>query len=195
MREREQGFTLIEVLIALVIFAIVAIGALAALGATTSSGFLGAFPTSFSTVRQAKDFTAAATYLQSLDDYIASKGKNVAPPDTYCMENVSGACSPVPVKLLPSWGQLSGPPVPSTQLGWTKLDVLIQQWYWDAGLNAGDGGYCLVGSSGCSAAASGDYILYVSSTLSWSFSGRIRSVATSRFFSCSVSALVSLGCP
>lgn len=177
MRRGERGFTLIEILIALVVFAIVAIGALAALGATTASGFLGAFPTSFTTVRTAKDYTAAATYLQSLDDFIASRGKNAVAPDTYCIENVSGECSPLEKKPA---GWDSEYPKPPSQLGWKKLDVVVERWYWNQVTLT----YTKTGTGA-------DYAVMVRSTLTWVFK-RDMTLEVSRIFSCSTT---HVGCP
>ena len=175
MKTGERGFTLIEILISLVVFAIVAIGALAALGATTTSGFLGAFPTSFATVRTARDYTAAANYLQSLQDYIASQGSSAATVGTYCAEPGGGCSSGIPI---PS--DYPDPDDLSTQMNWTKLDVVIQRWYWD---NAAIK-YCLVGSTGCGAAALGDYAVYVQSTLTWTFDNVGRTLTVNRFIPC-----------
>src|SRR3989304_6906349 len=70
---RDQGFSLIEVLVALGIFAVISVGVLSVLGATAVGGFQDASPTALATGRRAKDLTVAGVYLQALHDYLASQ--------------------------------------------------------------------------------------------------------------------------
>src|SRR5437870_4488479 len=51
MTTNQRGFTLIEILVSLAIFAVVVIGALGVLGAAGSGGFLSGFTTGFVTTR------------------------------------------------------------------------------------------------------------------------------------------------
>ncbi len=158
MRRAERGFTLIEVLIALVVFAIVAIGALAALGATTASGFLGTFPTSFTTVRAARDYTTAAVYLQSFQEFVASLP--------------SASVTPVSQTVVPPGSSMpfgAPPPPPESELKWTQLDICVERWYWNGTK------YTDPDPNGCSTTNNpGDYITLVRSTLTWTFKGQPR---------------------
>lgn len=173
MRAGERGFTVIEILIALVVFAIIALGAIGALGVTTASGYLEAFPTSFGTVRMARDYTAAATYLQALEEYIANQGFTAATAGTYPVSGptCSGALGGVP------W---SGAPCPENQpfqLNWTTLSIKVEQWYWDTTSNDR---YCLVGSAGCNATATGESVKLIEATLTWEFDQKPRSMTVRR---------------
>src|SRR4030067_39285 len=73
----DRGFSLIEVLVALGIFAVVSVGVLSVLGATAAGGFQDASPTALTTGRRAKDLTAAAADLQAMHDYLASQDEMV----------------------------------------------------------------------------------------------------------------------
>src|SRR2546425_11360676 len=88
----ERGFTLIEILVSLAIFAVVVIGALGVLGAAGSRGFLSAVPTGFVTTRAARDITAAAVYLQAFQEHAAqqaiSQGDASLVQGTYCQGQI-----------------------------------------------------------------------------------------------------------
>jgi prepilin-type N-terminal cleavage/methylation domain-containing protein len=164
---RNAGFTLVEILIALVIFSILAVGALAAVGATNSGGFLEGFPVAFSTTRSAKDITAATTYLQALQEYLAALGPGGVTPDTYCAGSCGGE-TPLP----------AGYPTPSSrgmaqsyQLDWTTLIVVIERYGWDD--DAGQ----YVPTPGCT----GDCLTRVESTLTWRLKDAMRTVTMERF--------------
>ncbi len=192
MNHREEGFTIVEILFALLIFSIVAVGTLGFLGAATSGGLLDALPTSFATTRAARDYTAAATYLQSLQEFAAKQGFSAATVGTYTVNGpaagttCSGSLSGVP------W---TGAPCPENQpyqLKWKTLDVVIEQWYWtdnNTPLDNTDDKYCPNGSSniipspGCSAAVSTGSIKVVQSTLTWIYreSGNPRTLRVTRF--------------
>ncbi|MDR7540574.1 MAG: prepilin-type N-terminal cleavage/methylation domain-containing protein, partial [Armatimonadota bacterium] len=123
----QRGFTLLEVLVSLAIFAVVVIGALGVLGATSSGGFLEGFPTGFSTTRAAKDATAAAVYLQAFHEYVAAQNAAALSPGAYCDgPDCTGASI--------SSSGLTGYPTPPGQpyqLDWRRLDVTIERWCWD----------------------------------------------------------------
>lgn len=170
MSRGEQGFSIIEMLIALVVFAIVAIGVLTVVGAASTGGFLGAFPTSFATVRVARDYTTAAAYLQSFEDFAANKqSANLTP----------GEWTATPGADFPSGKGLDDhPPFPSTgQLNWTSLVVCIERWPWD-----GSTKYADPNPNGCSPTlTTGDYVTLVEPTLTWTFKGQVRTLAVDRF--------------
>lgn len=124
---QEQGFTLIEILVSLAIFAVVVIGALGVLGAAGSGGFLEGFPTGFLTTRAARDITAASVYLQAFQERASSQVSTLLVPGSYCEGPACGTPN------LSSSG-LTGWPTPPTQpyqLDWRRLDVTIERWYWD----------------------------------------------------------------
>jgi prepilin-type N-terminal cleavage/methylation domain-containing protein len=163
----EAGFTLLEVLVSLAIFAMVVVGAVGVLGATNSGLFEG-LPTGFVTTRAARDITAASVYLNAFEEFVASKGSANAPAGDYC---VGTGCSPE--VALPTG--LTGYPVPpgeGYQLDWTKLEVLIETWYWD--------GTC--GATGCfsSTVTTDETLTRVRTTLTWEIGGRSRSVSVDR---------------
>lgn len=155
---RQQGFTLIEILISLAIFAVIVIGAMSVLGAASTGGFFGTFPVGFQTTRVARDYTAATVHIQALHEFFATKGSAAVAEGNYC---TGPDCSPA---VWPSgWsGAPAATPLPY-QLDLRRTDVVAQQWRWDA-VNRK---YCVVGAGGCSALASADYILYVQTTLTW----------------------------
>lgn len=162
---QERGVTLVEILVALAIFSVVAVGTLAAVGAANSGGFLEGFPVAFSTTRSAKDVTVATSYLQTLQEYAADAG-GVA-PDTYCAGTCGGE-APLPV----------GYPTPSSQgmeqpyqLDWTNVVVVVEQYAWDEGA----GQY--VRTPGCA----GDCLTRVESTLTWRLKDTTRTVTIERF--------------
>lgn len=178
MSASERGFTLIEILISLVVFAIIALGAIAALGVTTASGYLEAFPTSFGTVRTARDYTAAATYLQTIEEFAANKGFTAAGADnTYTVNGpaagtaCTGSLAGVP------W---TGAPCPENepyQLNWETLTIKIEEWNWDQTNKK----YCLVDSTGCAAIAGTESVKLVEATLTWKFNEQPRSMTVKRF--------------
>lgn len=161
----EAGFTLLEVLVSLAIFAMIVVGAVGVLGASNGGLFEG-FPTGFVTARTARDITAASVYLNGLEEYVADRGSTNATPGSYC---VGAGCSPE--VALPSG--LSGYPTPpgeGYQLDWTKLEMLIELWYWNTTTNT------------FSTTNTGlETLTRVRSTLTWTLQGRTRSLTVDRF--------------
>lgn len=162
----ERGFTLIEILVSMAIFAMIVIGAIGVLGATDQGGFLEGFPTGFITARVAKDYTAASVYLQSLNEFVAGKTSANAPAGTYC---VGSACSPL-VALPSGLAGYPTPPGQSYQLDWTKLDVVIETWYWQP-----------LSNSYSTSFNTTETLTRVRSTLTWQLRGQSRSVTMDRF--------------
>ena len=172
MMRTQSGFTLVEVLVSLAIFAVVIIGATALLGAANTGGLLEGFNTSFSAARVSKDISAASVYLQAFQEFVDSKGSANATPGSYC---VGSACSPA--VALPSG--LTGYPTPPGQpyqLAWTKLNVLIERWHWDAVAAK----YCLVGP-GCGASSTTESVTRVRAILTWQIKGVQRTITVERF--------------
>lgn len=155
-----RGFTLIEILIALAIFAIVVVGALGVIGAANTSGFLEGIPTALVTGRTSKDITAASTYLRGFQEYMAG--------------TMDGATSPGTYSFTTSASDIFGYPVPSAQpyqLAWSGMTVTIDNWYWVCGWD-----YYAPGGG-----ATADRLVRVQTTLSWLFGAAARSVAVDRF--------------
>ncbi|OFV84923.1 MAG: hypothetical protein A2W26_00875 [Acidobacteria bacterium RBG_16_64_8] len=171
----ERGFTILEILVALAIFAILIVGGLGVIGATNSSLVQG-LPTGIVLARSTRDMTAASVYVQAFMEYTAATGAAAVPDGTYCLEPPGPGCSsgtPLP-------GSLGVFPTPSSQpyqLDWTRFDVIAESWYWDAGNMK----YCRVGSPGCGALSSTESIKWVRSTLFWTLKGVQRSVRVERF--------------
>jgi len=161
-----RGFTLLEILVSLAIFAVIVVGTLGILGASNRGGFLEGFPTAFMTARAARDYTAASVYLQAFQEFVASKGAADATPGTYC---IGSGCSPV-VALPPGLAGAPTPPGQGYQLDWTRLDVLIQTWYWDD-----------VQERFTTALNATETLVLVRSTLTWQMRGATRSVTVERF--------------
>ena len=175
----DRGFSLIEVLVALGIFAVVSVGVLSVLGATAAGGFQDASPTALTTGRRAKDLTVAAVYLQALHDYLASQDEMVwdalfatwppgATDRTYCIRPGGTPCDggePVLPVLL------GGYPVPEStpyQLNWTMVRIVIERWFWDCSMKR----YAPERSL-----PTRDLLVRVHSTLLWRFKDEVRSLA------------------
>ena len=174
----DRGFSLLEVLVALGIFAVVAVGALSVLGATAAGGFQEASPTALTTGRRAKDLTVAGVYLQALHDYLASQDDTIWdavfaawPPGvterTYCIRVGGTPCDsgdPTPPAPLGNY------PIPETtpyQLHWTEVRLLVQRWFWDCTMKryAPDG-----------IIPSRDVLIRLRSTLIWRFKGELQTL-------------------
>jgi prepilin-type N-terminal cleavage/methylation domain-containing protein len=160
---RDGGFTIIETLIALAVFAVVVIGALGFVGAT-SSGLPGSIPTGLVTARSSKDMTAAGVYLQALHEYAAARGAGSIDPatdgGTFTPASPSGPVGFV----LPS-------EVPY-QLDWDTLVVAFVTLMWDGG---SPGQYA---PQSCDPSTAADCLILMRSTLTWSLRGVTRQPIT-----------------
>jgi prepilin-type N-terminal cleavage/methylation domain-containing protein len=133
MMTGERGFTLIEILISLAIFAVVVVGALGILGAAGSGGFLESFPTGFAATRVARDITAASVYLQTFNEYAMGLNSSTLTPGTYTA-TPGGTCSTTLTLTGSGLGSPPAPPGPPCnypyQLNWQTLTVIIDPpWY------------------------------------------------------------------
>jgi len=165
MRTAERGLTLIEILIALAIFAIIVVGALGAVGAT-NAGLTDTFPTAFGTGRAAKDYTVASTYLQGFQEFMADY---VDPSTVGTLEAGS------PHAFTPADPDVFGFPLPSAQpyqMQWTGMAVEVARWYWNCGSP---------GQYSPTAAVTNDQVILVRATLTWALKGANRAVVVERF--------------
>ncbi len=133
MMTGERGFTLIEILISLAIFAVVVIGALGVLGAAGSGGFLESFPTGLAATRVARDITAASVYLQTFNEYAMGLNSSTLVAGTY-IATPGATCSTTLTFTGSGLGSPPAPPGPPCnypyQLNWQSLTVLIDTpWY------------------------------------------------------------------
>lgn len=192
MIRSEQGFSLVEILIALLVFAMVVVGTITIVGAATAGGFLDTFPTSFVTTRAARDYTAASVYLQSFQEFVANKGfaSAVVTPSTwrseYCVEGPAAGTGCTAGGLPAELGVYPVPSDPSVaatyQLNWDRLDVVIEQLHWDnSNATPALRNYCRIGLPGCGATQTGDSLKLVQSTLTWLWKDRSRSLTVKRF--------------
>lgn len=158
MRFGERGFTLIEVIVAFAVLAVVLVGALTVVGA---AGFLDTFPTAFGGGRVAKDYTAASVYLQAFHEHLAGVGSENL--------DLSGGCAQ---SFTPADGELYGfasPSSPGFQLDWAELQVQFERWEWNGTQ------YASTGPDSCDAPAEGDdAMMRVVSTLTWRLKGTAR---------------------
>lgn len=166
MIRAQGGFTLLEILVSLAIFAVIVIGTLGVLGAADAGGFLEGFPSAFATARVARDYTVASVYLQAFQEFVASKGSANAAPGTYC---IGTGCSPE-VALPPGLTGYPTPPGQGYQLAWTRLDVLVELWYWDN-----------VGKRFTATVTADEKLTRVQTTLTWQTRGFARTVTVDRF--------------
>lgn len=189
---REEGLTLIEILIALAIFGVVIAGALGSVGATSSGGLMELLPTGQLTGRVAKDMTVAGTYLQGLQEFVAAHVDTIivnGVPRLYCTQG-SGSC--VTPTALTQWcpgnsyagsmtttaqpAGLSGAQTPGVepyQLDWNTLYVLVEQWHWDD--SSGMKKYT------STAPADGESLVRVCSVLAWDLKDQVRVISLDRF--------------
>jgi prepilin-type N-terminal cleavage/methylation domain-containing protein len=177
----ERGFTLVEILVSLAIFAIVVIGALGIMGAAGGGGFLEGFPVGFATTRAARDTTAAAVYLQALQEYAANQGGSTLTVGSYCWGPDN-----CPAPNLPSagLGLAPTPPTQPYQLDARTLTVTIEKWYWDD--STGNKRYrcSLPASASCNFAVpvpATESLVHMNSTLRWQYRGLMRTMTVDRF--------------
>jgi prepilin-type N-terminal cleavage/methylation domain-containing protein len=133
MMTGERGFTLIEILISLAIFAVVVVGALGVLGAAGSGGFLESFPTGLAATRVARDITAASVYLQTFNEYAMGLNSSTLTAGTYSA-TPGATCSTTLTFTGSGLGSPPAPPGPPCnypyQLNWQTLKVVIDPpWY------------------------------------------------------------------
>jgi len=170
MINRSDGFTLIEIVVSLALFVVLAAGALEVIGASSVNP-PGSFPTVFGTGRAAKDVTAASVYLQSLQEYAASQGSStMGSPSTYTCTPSGGTWSCAPV--LPTG--LTGAPQPSAvpyELQWTQLMIDVSRWNWDSSAS----------KYSVAAASTSDYLIRVRSTLTWQVGTVAKTLTAERF--------------
>lgn len=165
----DDGFSLIEIMISLTLFLIIALGAASMIG-VSSAGGPGGLVTAFGVGRAAKDVTAASVYIQSLQEYAASQGSAaMGLPATYnCTPNAATwSCTP----SLPAG--LTGAPQPSTQpfeLQWTQLVIDVSRWNWDASLKYINGGVSTT-----------DNLIRVRATLNWQVGVALKTLTVERF--------------
>lgn len=187
MMHDQKGFTLLEILVSLAIFAVIAIGAMGVIGASDAGGFLEGFPSAFITARVARDYTAGSVYLQSLQEYVGSKGNLAAIPGTYCKGT---GCGPE-VELPAGLAGYPMPPGEPYQLQWSKMEVRLERWYWDDVAKV----YKCAEPSGTSDLSSPpracsftlpspapEYVVRAQARLTWTMRGVERALIMERFF-------------
>jgi prepilin-type N-terminal cleavage/methylation domain-containing protein len=163
---REQGFTLIEVLVSLLLFCIIVVGAGSIMGAAnSSSGLFSTFPVGFAAARVARDYTVASVHAQALHEFFAGQGTAAVSVGAYC----SGPDCPTAVWPA-GWSMAPVPPIRPYQFDLRRTDVVVESWYWDSVNNR----YCL----GC--AASTDHVVYIKTTLTWQLKDQLRTMTVER---------------
>ncbi len=165
----QDGFTLLEIMVAMTIFAAIVIGAAGLLAPQAAGGFLATSPTAAGATQVAKDLTAASMYLQAVAEFLAGRTDTIPASGTYCLGE---GCDPQG-----AFAGISFPPLPSgpTQLHAARLLVDIQRWQW----NPVQGRYCPVGPE-CMAASDDDYLTRVRATLTWRTAATARTLTVER---------------
>lgn len=163
--------SLLEIMVSMVIFTVITVGTLGVLGASAAGGFWESFPNAFATTRLAREYTAAAAYIQSVQEFLAGRAAALV-PGAYCLGTGCDAVAPPPP------GDLPPPPASPSQLAGWRLDVVIRPWSWDP---AGVGRYCPAGEAGCAAPPAGAVLTHVRSTLTWTVKGKAIRLAVERF--------------
>lgn len=163
--------SLLEIMVSMVIFTVITVGTLGVLGASAAGGFWESFPNAFATTRLAREYTAAATYVQSVQELLAGRATTFV-PGAYCLGTGCGEVAPPPL------GDLLSPPASAGQLAGWRLDVVISEWSWDP---AGVGRYCPAGEAGCAVPPAGAPLTHVRSTLTWTVKGKAARLEAERF--------------
>lgn len=177
----DGGFSLIEVLVAVCIFLVVSVGTLGILGATATGGFQETSPTALSTGRRAKDLTVAATYLQGLNDYLASLDDSAwdsvlagwavgATGQSYCIQPGGSSCDGGEPPPPAEFGAYPLPPSAPYQLPWTALHIAVQRWRWDCAARR---------FSLTPAQEAPEFLIRIHTTLSWRIKDDLRTVSRS----------------
>ncbi|MDQ7842935.1 MAG: prepilin-type N-terminal cleavage/methylation domain-containing protein [Armatimonadota bacterium] len=164
-REASAGFTLLEVLVAVAVLALVLVGVGGRGGAL--DGLRGAQ----GAIRAARDHTAAASYLQSLQEFIAARSGRVE-PGAYCVGPGCGTERALP----PGLDGYPLPPATSSQLDWQRLEMVIEPWAWDVTTNR-----FVPAPSGPDRLRAADALWRVRSALVWRSAGAERSLVLERF--------------
>jgi prepilin-type N-terminal cleavage/methylation domain-containing protein len=185
----QQGFTLIEILVSVAIFAMLVIGALGVLGAAGAGGFLEGFPSGLATARTARDITAAGVFLESFQEYVATKDDATFIEGGYCEGVGCGVDAGCTGSALSGSG-ITGYPTPpgeTYQLAWRCLGVTVEKWYWDDTTDTDGAGsdkgkvYCVFASTGCSAVVTTEYLTRVRTRLTWRLRNVDRTIELDRF--------------
>ncbi len=182
----ERGFTLVEILISLAIFAVVVVGALGVLGAAASGGFLESFPTGLAAMRVARDMTAASVYLQTFNEYAMGLNSSTLTAGTYTA-TPAVTCT---MTLTPSGSGLGSPPVPPGpscnypyQLNWQSLTVLIDNPYYACFNSSGTPPQCTASApcfvkyskasdASCTTNTAKESLIRIDTTLTWQYCPR-----------------------
>ena len=181
MNPDQRGLTLIEILIALAIFAVVIVGALGAIGSTTS-GLMEGFPTASMSARGAKDYTVASVYLQAFQEYMADHLTDATIGVTVPVGTTSFSAGPPPPASVFGFIPPSGQPY---QLDWTELEVTVERWYWYCGNAAATPPvlpqYAPIDGVNPDPSVTEDQMILVRARLTWRYQGQTRTVPVERF--------------
>jgi len=186
MMTSERGFTLVEVLISLAIFAVVVVGALGVLGAAGSGGFLEGFPTGLSATRVARDITAASVYLQTFNEYAMGLNSSTLTAGTYTA-TPGGTCTTTLTFTGSGLGSPPAPPGPPCnypyQLGWQTMTVTIDPPYYACFNSTGTPVQCTVSApcfvkyskasdASCAIDNTKESLIRIDSKLTWQYCPR-----------------------
>ncbi len=176
-RRGDSGFTLIEVLVALTVVAVLSVGAFGIVAGSAVGGLQEGGPVAVAAGRRAKDLTAAGVALQALHDYLAIQDGAVwdaafsdwppgATERTYCVRLGRASCAGSDPPLPATFGEYPLPGSHPYQLDWVELRVAVQRWFWDCASRR----YAPNGSP------TDDFLVRVRSDLTWRFRGQLRTL-------------------
>lgn len=161
----QDGFTLLEMMVAMTIFSVIVIGTAGFLASSAAGGLLAASPTAVGATQTAKDLTAASSYLLAVMEFFADRAGAMPASGTYCLgqrcdpnEVIEGTDLP----LLPS---------DSNQLRAARLLIDIQRWRW----NPLRSGYCPAGPE-CPATPDDESVTHIRATLTWQMAATARTL-------------------